>query len=93
MATARPEPAPLKKIGNLRMIWQRALRYKVKIACAVVSLLTAALATLAIPDGFRRVIDKGFGAAGDNMSPQFYYLLFIVNKAGVPSVARFVQLK
>ena len=89
MATARPEPAPLKKIGNLRMIWQRALRYKVKIACAVVSLLTAALATLAIPDGFRRVIDKGFGAAGDNMSPQFYYLLFIVVVLAIATAFRF----
>jgi ATP-binding cassette subfamily B protein len=89
MATARPEPAPLKKIGNLRMIWQRALRYKVKIACAVVSLLTAALATLAIPDGFRRVIDKGFGAAGGNMSSQFYYLLFIVVVLAIATAFRF----
>jgi ATP-binding cassette subfamily B protein len=90
MATARPEPAPLKKIGNLRMIWRRArCATRSKIACAVVSLLTAALATLAIPDGFRRVIDKGFGAAGGNMSSQFYYLLFIVVVLSIATAFRF----
>ena len=89
MATARPEPAPLKKIGNLRMIWRRALRYRVKIACAVLSLLTAAAATLAIPDGFRRVIDNGFGAAGGDMAPQFYYLLFIVVVLAIATAFRF----
>ena len=89
MATARPEPAPLKKIGNLRMIWQRALRYKVKIACAALALLTAAGATLAIPDGFRRVIDKGFAATDGNMAPQFYYLLFIVVVLAIATAFRF----
>ena len=71
------------------MIWQRALHYKVKIAFAAVSLLTAALATLAIPDGFRRVIDKGFGAADGNMSSQFYYLLFIVVVLAIATAFRF----
>ena len=41
-------------------------------------LTKAAAATLAIPDGFRRVIDKGFGAAGGTVTPHFNYLLGIV---------------
>ena len=40
-----------------------------------VALLVAAGATLAIPDGFRRVIDQGFVAGGGDIAPQFHYLL------------------
>ena len=46
------------------MIWRYAIRYKGTIAGAGLALLVAAGATLAIPDGFRRVIDKGFTAGG-----------------------------
>src|SRR5688500_4775045 len=89
MPPARPEPAPLKKIGNLRMIWRRALRYKGKIAADLLSLLIAASATLAIPDGFRRVIDEGFGAQGADITPHFYYLLFIVIVLAFATAGRF----
>ena len=86
---ARPEPAPLKKIGNLRMIWRRALRYKGTIAAAFVALLLAAAATLAIPDGFRRIIDQGFGTPGADMSHHFNYLLFIVVVLAFATAGRF----
>ncbi|MGZ8282596.1 MAG: ABC transporter transmembrane domain-containing protein [Allosphingosinicella sp.] len=89
MAVARPEPAPLKQIGDLRMIWRRALRYKGKIAAAGLSLLVAAAATLAIPDGFRRVIDQGFGARGGEIGPIFNYLLFIVVVLAIATACRF----
>jgi ATP-binding cassette subfamily B protein len=89
MPPARPEPAPLKKIGNLRMIWRRAVRYKGLIAAAIASLLVAAGATLAIPDGFRRIIDQGFGAQGADMSPIFNYLLFIVIVLALATAGRF----
>ncbi|WP_129791724.1 ABC transporter transmembrane domain-containing protein [Sphingosinicella sp. CPCC 101087] len=89
MASARPEPAPLKKIGDLKMIWRRALRYKGKIAAAAAALLVAAAATLAIPDGFRRVIDQGFGAQGGSVAPIFNYLLFIVGILAVATALRF----
>ena len=94
MAIARPEPAPLRKIGDLRMIWQRALRYKGRIAAAALSLLVAAGATLAIPDGFRRVIDQGFGGAAAGADPaaigtHFQYLLFIVVIMSMATALRF----
>ena len=78
MAAARPEPAPLRKIGNLMMIWRRAIRYPGKIAAAGFFLLITAGATLAIPDGFRRVIDQGFSGRGGDISHHFYYLLGMV---------------
>ena len=60
------EPKSSRKIGNLSMIWRFAIRYPGRIAGAVVSLLVAASATLAIPNSFRLIIDKGFaGVEGD----------------------------
>ena len=64
MARAKIDEGQPGKIGNLLMIWRYALRYKPTIFAAIVSLLLAAGATLAIPDGFRRVIDRGFVAGG-----------------------------
>ena len=77
---ARVEPASPRKIGNLRMIWRRMIRYPGLLLAAGLALLTAALATLAIPDGFRRVIDKGFGGhgGGADIAHTFNYLFMIV---------------
>jgi ATP-binding cassette, subfamily B, bacterial len=88
-ALALPDPAPLKKIGNLRMVWRRMVRYPGRLALAGLALLTAATATLAIPDGFRRVIDRGFGAQGGNLENQFNYLFMIVGVLAVATALRF----
>jgi ATP-binding cassette, subfamily B, bacterial len=67
-----------RKIGNLTMIWRFAARYPGRIAGAALSLLIAASATLAIPNGFKLVIDKGFAGSGGDIARWFEYLLFIV---------------
>jgi ATP-binding cassette subfamily B protein len=88
MAT-NAEPPPSKKLGNLAMIWRYAIRYPGHIAAAAFALLVAAAATLAIPDGFRRVIDKGFAANGGDVSTHFYYLFFIVIVLALATSVRF----
>ncbi|PWG02186.1 ABC transporter transmembrane domain-containing protein [Sphingosinicella humi] len=89
MAENNAEPAPSRKLGNLAMIWRRGLRYPGRIAGAAVALLIAAGATLAIPDGFRRVIDKGFAAGDSNVSEHFQYLLGIVVIMALATAVRF----
>jgi ATP-binding cassette, subfamily B, bacterial len=89
MGSAAEDPPPVKKLGNLSMVWKHAIRYPVQIGMAVTALLVAALATLAIPDGFRRVIDKGFAAGGGDVSEHFYYLLFIVIVLAIATAVRF----
>jgi len=89
MATAQPKPAPLRKIGNLRMVWRRMIRYPGRIGAAALALLTAAAATLAIPDGFRRVIDRGFGGQGGDIAGEFNYLFLIVGVLAVATALRF----
>src|SRR3546814_20093513 len=89
MADKRAEPAPPRKLGNLAMIWRHAVRYPGRIAIAATALLVAASATLAIPDGFRRVIDKGFAASGGDVSQHFYYLPGIVVVMALATAVRF----
>jgi len=88
MARVR-EDLPKGKIGSLLLIWGYALRYKWTIAAAAASLLLAAGATLAIPDGFRRVIDQGFVAQGGDINRQFNYLLGMVALLAVATASRF----
>lgn len=83
------EPGRSSKLGDLKVIWRHAIRYPGKLVGAGIALLIAAAATLAIPDGFRRVIDKGFAANGGDVSQHFTYLLFIVAILALATAFRF----
>lgn len=89
MASKRDNAPPAKDIGSLRMIWGYARQYPLQISCAAAALLVAALGTLAIPDGFRRVIDKGFSSADGNIAEHFYYLFGIVLVLAAATAVRF----
>ncbi|MFC7498335.1 ABC transporter transmembrane domain-containing protein [Enterovirga sp. GCM10030262] len=89
MADPTLDTPPSKKLGNLAMIWRHAIRYPGHIVVAALALLIAAGATLAIPDGFRRVIDKGFAAGGGDVATHFYYLFGIVIVLALATAVRF----
>jgi ATP-binding cassette subfamily B protein len=91
MANGRIEDdTPKGRIGNLLMIWRYALRYKWTIAGAAIGLLIAAAATLAIPDGFRRVIDRSFtGNGAGQIGPHFNYLFAMVVVLALATACRF----
>ncbi len=80
---------PKAKLGSLRMIWQHAIAYPRQIFFAGLALLVAASATLAIPAGFQRIIDKGFIASGGDIDPYFRYLLMIVAVLAISTALRF----
>ena len=61
--TVQVEPAT--SLGPLRMIFAAAMRYPGKVALALAALVVTAAATLAIPSGFRLIIDRGFAAGAD----------------------------
>ncbi|WP_167954473.1 ABC transporter transmembrane domain-containing protein [Sphingomonas jejuensis] len=71
------------------MVWRAAIRYPGHIALAGLSLLVAAAATLAIPSGFKRVIDQGFASGAVDITPYFNYLLMIVAVLALATAARF----
>jgi ATP-binding cassette subfamily B protein len=80
------------KIGNLRLIWAHASRYPAQIAAAVLFLVVSSAATLAIPYGFKRVIDQGFGSAGASapaVGTAFHYLLIVVVVLAAATALRF----
>jgi ATP-binding cassette subfamily B protein len=55
-----------------------ALRYKGRIAVALVALLVAATATLVIPMAVRRVIDNGFSAANATLVDTYFLAMLAV---------------
>ncbi|MGF7170175.1 ATP-binding cassette subfamily B protein [Sphingobium xanthum] len=79
-------------LGNLRLIWARALHYPGRLIGAALALMMASAATLAIPSGFKLVIDRGFATgagAGEDMGRWFNYLLLIVLILAVATALRF----
>ncbi|QJB70331.1 ABC transporter transmembrane domain-containing protein [Parasphingorhabdus halotolerans] len=83
------ETGSIKKIGNLRMIWDQAVRYPKQIVLAAISLFVAAMATLAIPAGFKTIIDKGFAAGNGDVAPYFQGLLLVVGVLAIATAFRF----
>lgn len=89
MSEQNNAPARPRTLGNLRMVWDFASRYPLVITGALVSLIVAAGATLAIPNGFRLVIDRGFAQSGGNIDRWFEYLLGIVAVMALATASRF----
>lgn len=89
---ARQEsPAPgSRKFDSLQMVWSFARHYPGRIAAAITALIASSAATMAIPNGFRLVIDKGFSAEhGGDIGRWFQYLLAVVVILAVATSLRF----
>lgn len=82
-------PTPQRKIGNLALVWRFTGRYRAQVAGALVSLLVAAGATLAIPNAFRLIIDRGFSAVGGDIGRWFQYLLLVVLILALATATRY----
>ncbi|HEX7820532.1 MAG TPA: ABC transporter transmembrane domain-containing protein [Sphingobium sp.] len=80
-----------RNLGDLSLIWGFARQYPWVIAGASVALILTSASTLAIPSGFRLVIDRGFAAGGASadISHWFRYLLGIVALLAIATAARF----
>src|SRR3982751_6813553 len=83
-------PATGRNLGHLRMVWAHASRYPRQIATALTALFVTSAATIAIPYGFKRVIDRGFGpGANGSVASSFHYLLMIVVVLAFATAVRF----
>ena len=89
MASASDKPRG--GINNLKLVWRHAAKYPGRIAAAFFFLCLSSAATLAIPYGFKRVIDRGFGsgAAPEAVGTAFHYLLMIVIVLAAATAFRF----
>ena len=94
-AESAPDDArPSRGIGPLLMVWRAAGAYPGMIGVAAAALVVTALATLAIPAGFRLIIDRGFAGGGDpdDIGRWFQYLLMIVAVLAAGTAVRFYSV-
>ena len=86
--------ADRRNLGPLRMVFSAVLDYPGRMAAAGVALFVTALATLAIPAGFRLIIDRGFAGGGnpDDIARWFQYLLLIVAVLAIGTAIRFYSV-
>jgi ATP-binding cassette subfamily B protein len=89
MAETKTEDAPPGRLANLVTIWRFTTRYRGHVLGALAALLVAALATLAIPNSFRLIIDRGFSAIGGDIGRWFQYLLVVVVVMAIATAFRF----
>jgi ATP-binding cassette subfamily B protein len=82
-----------RSVGNLKLVLRAASRYPGRIAAALFFLALSSAATLAIPYGFKQVIDRGFGGGGEisgaAVTSAFQYLLMIVVVLAIATGFRF----
>ena len=78
-----------RKLSNLAIIWRFTARYRGHVVGALLALLVAAGATLAIPNAFRLIIDRGFNADGGEVGRWFQYLLVVVVVMALATAFRF----
>jgi ATP-binding cassette subfamily B protein len=79
-----------RQLGNLRLLWRQALHYPGHVAAALIALTVASAATLAIPSGFKLVIDRGFASGHSaDIGRWFEYLMLIVVILAMASATRF----
>ena len=84
------KPASRRKLRPLLTLLPFALRYRGRIALALVSLLVAALATLAVPLAVRRMIDFGFSAERIGLIDQYFGMMIVVAAIlAIASASRF----
>ncbi|WP_408591874.1 ABC transporter transmembrane domain-containing protein [Novosphingobium sp.] len=85
------EPPRARSITPLRMVWREALKYPGQVAASLAALVVTALATLAIPGGFRLIIDKGFSRGADTaaLGHWFELLLLVVVVLALGTATRF----
>jgi len=85
------QPAKSRNLTPLRMVARAALNYPGRVTAALLALLVTASATLAIPYGFRMIIDNGFsrGANIDELGKWFQLLLGIVLLLAIGTACRF----
>nr|WP_314464744.1 ABC transporter transmembrane domain-containing protein [uncultured Novosphingobium sp.] len=83
-----------RSLGALRMVWRELFHYPGRMAVAGLSLLTTATSTLAIPYGFRQIVDQGFAEGADPAAIRWWFimLLGVVIVLSVATAVRFYSV-
>ena len=81
-------------LGPLRMVWRELIHYPGRMAVAGGALITTAMSTLAIPFGFRQIIDQGFAEGADPSVIRWWFLalLGVVTVLAIATAIRFYSV-
>ncbi|MGB7405447.1 MAG: ABC transporter transmembrane domain-containing protein [Pacificimonas sp.] len=83
-------PPKSRKLSKLRLVWDFARKYPFQIVASLVALAVAATATLAIPQGLKLIVDRGFGNDDPSaIAPYFIGLIVIVVVMALATAVRF----
>lgn len=79
-----------RRLSRLRLIWDFARRYPGPLVGALIALTISSAATLAIPQGLKLIVDRGFGNDDPSaIAPYFVGLLGIVVLLALATAVRF----
>ncbi|MFC0205673.1 ABC transporter transmembrane domain-containing protein [Novosphingobium soli] len=83
-----------RSLGPLRMVWREMLTYPGRMASAGIALIVTATSTLAIPYGFRQIIDQGFAQGADPHAIRWWFLMLlgVVTVLAVATAIRFYSV-
>ncbi|MBH0114180.1 ATP-binding cassette domain-containing protein [Novosphingobium sp. YJ-S2-02] len=83
-----------RSLRPLAMVWRELFNYPGRMVTAGLALLTTATSTLAIPYGFRQVIDQGFAQGADHgvIRNWFLMLLGVVVVLAVATAIRYYSV-
>jgi len=77
-ATGNEARAPRRRsLGPLRLVWGQLFNYPSRALVALCALVVTATSTLAIPWGFRRIVDRGFAEGADPSAIGKWFLILI----------------
>lgn len=93
-AGVEAKAARSRSLGALRMVWRELFNYPGRMVVAGLALLTTATSTLAIPYGFRQIVDQGFAEGADPSAIRWWFvmLLGVVVVLSVATAVRFYSV-
>ncbi len=83
-----------KSLSALGMVWRELFHYPGRMAVAGVALVTTATSTLAIPYGFRQIVDQGFAQGADPSAIRWWFamLMGVVTVLSIATAIRFYSV-
>jgi ATP-binding cassette subfamily B protein len=71
----KEQDLPKGEVKEIKLLWAYLSPYKKVIVGAFVALIIASMATLAVPQALKRIIDEGFGNVSTNLIDQYFLAL------------------
>lgn len=83
-----------KSLSALGMVWRELFHYPGRMAIAGAALVTTATSTLAIPYGFRQIVDQGFAQGADPSAIRWWFamLMGVVTVLSIATAIRFYSV-